>query len=93
MDMHRKLLEELIYERVCLHVDLSELLDFERDLNESIERAMKACGVEDPHADDLGRHYIEMAWRRIEADWERERSGGDECPLCDGIYQCPSGMA
>lgn len=93
MDMHSKLLEELIYERVRLHVDLCELLDFERDLNESITRAMKASGIADPQVSDLGRRYLEQAWHRIEVEWERERAMGDDCPLCAGPYQCPAGVA
>ena len=93
MDMHSKLLEELIYERVRLHVDLCELLDFERDLNESIDRAMKSCGVDEPSAGDLGRRFLERAWRRIEEEWERERAVSGDCPLCEGVYQCPQGAA
>ena len=93
MDLHSKLLEELIYERVRLHVDLLELIDFERDLNDSIDRAMKACGVAEPQAGELGRRYLDLAWRRIETEWEQERRRGPDCPLCEGPYQCPPGMA
>ena len=90
MDMNAKLLEELIYERVRLHVDLLELIDFERELNDSIERAMRQCGIDEPRDDDLGRRYLDLAWQRLEAEWRQERTREDECPLCEGPFQCPA---
>ena len=42
MEWETRLLEELVYERVRLHVDLLELIDFEKDLSQSITRALRA---------------------------------------------------
>jgi hypothetical protein len=78
------LLEELIYERVRLNVDLLELVDFERDLAESIERALAACGAAEDR-DRLASDYLERAWARLERDWRAARDDDDhplQCPLC-----------
>jgi hypothetical protein len=77
------LLEELIYERVRLNVDLLELVDFERDLAESIERALAACGAEEDR-ERLASEYLERAWTRLERDWRAARESDDhlQCPLC-----------
>lgn len=93
MDLNAKLLEELIYERVRLHVDLLELIDFQRELEDSIARAMRACGIDGSQDRQLGERYLDLAWRRIEAEWRQERSGEEDCPLCEAPYQCPAGVA
>ena len=83
---------EYQFARVKLHVDLCELLDFERDLNDGIGRAMRACGVDETDSRNLGRRYVEAAWRRIEEEWERERSAPDDCPMCQVPFHCPVGL-
>lgn len=93
MDLNARLLEELIYERVRLHVDLLELIDFQRELEDSIARAMRSCGGNGQHDPELGKRYLDLAWKRIEAEWREERSRDQECPLCETPYQCPAGVA
>jgi hypothetical protein len=61
-------LEELIYERVRASVDLVELLLFEQDLEASISRALSACAAGPDDRRRLAARYIEVAWRRVEAD-------------------------
>ncbi|HUS64748.1 MAG TPA: hypothetical protein VMZ28_09415 [Kofleriaceae bacterium] len=93
MDLNARLLEELIYERVRVHVDLLELIDFQRELEDSIARAMRSCGMDGRHDPELSKRYLDLAWRRIEAEWREERSRDEECPLCESPYQCPVGVA
>lgn len=84
MDWQNLLLEELVYERVRLHVDLLDLIDFERDLSQSITRALQASGTDPTQEDALARRYIRRAWRRLEEEWTREQSGEwTDCPLCE----------
>jgi hypothetical protein len=91
MDWHERLLEELIYERVKLHVDLLDLVDFERDLGESIARALQATGAAPAEVDARARHYLDRAWRRVEAEWTRARAGeSSSCPLCEAPFECPT---
>ena len=91
MEWETRLLEELVYERVRLHVDLLELIDFEKDLSQSITRALRAGGIDRDEEDATARRYIERAWRRLEEEWTRER-GTDwnhDCPLCEAPLACP----
>jgi hypothetical protein len=63
--LERRILEELIYERVRVSVDLCELMSFELDLSASIERALVAC-VESPgERSDLTLDYLQRAWERV----------------------------
>ena len=59
--LERKILEELIYERVRVAVDMCRLMEFELDLASSIERALSAC-AESPIMRVLflthGKHFI-----------------------------------
>jgi hypothetical protein len=92
MDWQNRLLEELIYERVRLHVDLLDLVDFERDLCESIARALRASGTDPTEEETLARSYVQRAWQRLEDEWLRERSGEvTDCPLCQAPFECPAG--
>ena len=93
MDLNARLLEELIYERVRLHVDLLELIDFQRELEDSIAGAGRACGGGGQHEPGLAARYLDHAWRRVEAEWRAERSRDEECTLCQPPYQCPAGVA
>ena len=79
----RAVLDELVYERVRLNVDLLELVDFERDLAASIERSLAACGASEDR-DRLAREHLERAWVRLESEWrqEREAAADLQCPLC-----------
>ena len=62
--LDRKILEELIYERVRLNVDLCELLEFEADLSESISRALRACATPGDR-NQLTLDYMQRAWERV----------------------------
>ncbi len=89
-DWQSALLEELIYERVRLNVDLLELVDFERELAASIERALAACGARKDR-DRLAKEHLERAWARVEREWRDAREVADDplqCPLC-GDLQAP----
>jgi hypothetical protein len=75
--LDKRILEELIYERVRLSVNLCQLVIFEQDLEKSIHRAMsaRAGGLQEQEA--LAREYIDKAWRRVQAEWEQLRSNID----------------
>jgi hypothetical protein len=83
---HEKLLQELIYERVMLHIDLVDLIGFERELEEGIKRAMQASGVTADEWAARARQYLDDAWERAEKEWDclRAEPGDGDCPLCDG---------
>jgi hypothetical protein len=89
MEWKQQVLEELIYERVRLHVDLMSLIDFERELEESIGRALRELRSDESDAESLTRRFVEAAWRRVEAEWEEERKREeDACPLCTPALDC-----
>ena len=89
MEWKQQVLEELIYERVRLHVDLISLIDFERELEESIGRALRELRSDESDAESLTRRFVEAAWRRVEAEWEAERKREDDgCPLCTTALDC-----
>ena len=92
MDWNQRVLEELIYERVRVHLDLAELLDFERDLDESIGRALRQAGLPPAEARALTRRHITAALRRIEEDGRRAGEA-DGCPLCAAPLECPPALA
>ena len=71
MDLDKKILEELIYERVRVSVNLCQLVLFEQDLDRSIERVMARCGTGEQN--QLTRAYMEKAWQRLEREWETMR--------------------
>jgi hypothetical protein len=60
-----KILEELIYERVRVTVDLCELMAFEMDLAASIERALLAVRGTPAERSDLAMEYLQRAWQRL----------------------------
>ena len=63
--LDKRILEELIYERVRLAVDLCELLDFESDLSVSTERALKKCARSPEERSRLTLDYLRRAWQRV----------------------------
>jgi hypothetical protein len=63
--LERRILEELIYERVRVTVDLCELMAFELDLSASIERALAACAPSPGERTDLTMDYLRRAWERM----------------------------
>jgi hypothetical protein len=61
--LDRKILEEMILQRLKGSVDLFELMALERDVATSIERALMEEGVDDGFL-EMSRQYIVRAWRR-----------------------------
>jgi hypothetical protein len=80
--LDKRILEELIYERVRLSVNLCQLVIFEQDLEKSIHRAMSARTGDVHDQEALAREYIDRAWKRVQAEWEQLRSNIDD--LDDG---------
>jgi hypothetical protein len=75
--LDKRILEELIYERVRLSINLCQLVIFEQDLEKSIHRAMSARG-DAKEQDALAREYIDKAWTRVQAEWEQLRGNLDD---------------
>jgi len=71
--MDRQILQELIYERIRLSINLYQLVLFEQDLERSIERAMNSCSQSDIERKKLAREYVDAAWSRVKLEWERLR--------------------
>lgn len=91
MEWNTRVLQDLVYERVRYHVDLLSLVDFERGLGESIDRALEAEGATESDGDRMSRGLLDEAWRRLEAEWREVRDA--ECPLCSGPYECPAAVS
>jgi hypothetical protein len=76
--IEKKILEELIYERVRLTLDLCELLDFEADLTRSIERALDSCAGTPADKGQLTLTYLHRAWERLGREaLQAMATGGD----------------
>ncbi len=75
MTLEKQILQELIYERIRLSVNLCQLVIFEQDLDKSINRAIARCDNNAETQQGLTRKYVEQAWERIEQEWHdmRER--------------------
>jgi hypothetical protein len=91
MDWNTRVLQDLVYDRVRCHVDLLSLVELERELADSIERALDKTGTADPEPDRMSRGLLDQAWRRLEQEWREVREA--ECPLCSGPYECPPPVA
>lgn len=81
-DLERRILEELIYERVRVTVDLCELMAFEMDLAASIERALVTVRGSPGERSDLLLDYLQRAWARLTDEihgrlLEHEHRGAD----------------
>lgn len=63
--LEQKILEELIYEKVRLSLDMCALLEFEADLAASIERALAQCARSPAERSDLAMSYLTTAWERL----------------------------
>ena len=61
----RRVLQELIYERIKLAVSPGEILAFETDLLKSVTRAAPEWGSQGPRT---MRRLLRRAWRRIGID-------------------------
>lgn len=63
--LEERILEELIYERVRVSVDMCALIEFEQDLAASIERALRQCGQSAAERSDLAMTFLQRAWQRV----------------------------
>lgn len=96
MDWNSRVLQDLVYQRVLARVDLLSLVELERDLTESVERALgegdgAAIAMEAARASG---GLLDQAWRRLEQEWRELRNA--ECPLCalcSGPYERPAPVA
>lgn len=77
-NLEKKILQELIYERVRLSVNLCQLVIFEQDLDSSIERALTTVEESAEARRRLTRQYVEQAWRRLEEEWHEMRERLDD---------------
>jgi len=73
VSLEHRILQELIYERVRVGVNLCELVAFERELDYSIKRALAACPEPVEQRGHIARKYVDDAWQRIEAEWDELR--------------------
>ena len=73
MSNDRRILQELIYERVRGSVNLCQLVVFERDLGSSVQRAHGNPEGAGANASELARQYIDDAWQRLEEEWQEMR--------------------
>ena len=89
--IEKRVLHELVYERVRASVNLCQLLVIEQELERSIERASgdtapavaalrgvlpKAQPGDGPHS--LARGFMQEAWHRLEKEWQRLRDDLDD---------------
>lgn len=82
--LDESILEELVYERVKLTVDLYELRAFEEDLDDSIRRAVERLGAAAASDGDLARRLVDSAWQRLSSDLEQLRDRHEPaCALCE----------
>ena len=91
VDWNTRVLQDLVYERVRYHVDLLALVELQRELSDSVERALETGDAPESDADRVSRGLLDEAWRRLEEEWRELRDA--ECPLCAGPYQCPAPVA
>jgi hypothetical protein len=89
-NLDQQILEELVYERVKLAVDLYDLLAFEEDLDLSIQRAVERLGGPAALDDNLARTLVDAAWVRLSRDLEAMRDGQEPgCMLCQHEKPAP----
>ena len=67
------ILEELVFEKLCVGAKLADLILFEEDLDRSISRALDDCAVEGRATDGLFEDYLEKAWKRWIAEQAQDR--------------------
>jgi hypothetical protein len=75
--LDRRILEEMIYERVRVSVNLCQLVMLEQDLDRSIHKALTAGDATDSEREALARELVDKAWQRIEAEWDELRRDSD----------------
>jgi hypothetical protein len=70
--LDKRILEELVYERVRLSFDMVELAAFEADLMASIDRALSSCASSTDERNALALQYLQSAWERLSQEVEAE---------------------
>ncbi len=73
-DISTLILEELVFEKVCVGARMADLILFEEDLDRSIIRALDGCGDDDGPAEERFERHLEAAWKR----WIKEQEEGTE---------------
>jgi hypothetical protein len=68
------ILEELVFEKLCVGARLADLILFEDDLERSISRALDDCCTSGEAKDQLFEKHLEKAWKR----WTAEQASGRE---------------
>ena len=63
-DIAHLILEELVYEKVCVGASIADLVLFEEDLDRSIIRALDDTTDEPAARDRLFARHLETAWKR-----------------------------
>ena len=64
-NLQELILEELFYENVRANLDLEKILDFDRDLRHSIDRALRTLTNSQEERQALAMEYMLRAWDRI----------------------------
>jgi hypothetical protein len=86
INLEKRILEELIYERIRVSINLCQLVIFESDLEKSIERALMKYPGTAYQRGALARELVDDAWSRVEGEWEKLRdnlAGHINCDDCD----------
>lgn len=65
--LDRKILQELVYDRVRGNINLCQLVILEQELEEGIQRAIGHTAGVKPRA--LARDHLQRAWQRLEREW------------------------
>lgn len=80
------LAEELVTEMVRQHIDVIGLIELERDVIDAVGGIADGmgAGAESIPAAALAASLIDQAFRKVEAEWRRERAvcATDECVCC-----------
>lgn len=72
-NIEKRILDEMIYDRVRAAVNMCQLIIIERELDESIQRANRAAGVTHPLPAALAHEHLQRAWQRLEDEWHTLR--------------------
>jgi hypothetical protein len=86
--LEKRILEELMFERIVAAIDLGELLSAEADLARSIDRAL--ARLERPPEDRprLAKRYLDRAWLRAGREALGHLSAADVPAPGGGEHRC-----
>jgi hypothetical protein len=77
VSLDHRILEELVYERLRLALDMCALVDFEEDLSASIDRALRRCARDPVERSDLSMEMLHAAWDRLGCEVFSEIAAGE----------------